>query len=71
MKPDSRNDGISVNCASCTACIWLAATVEKVTPSARLLAMNSPSAPSSSGSEPRIGNWKKIADATRISPTWT
>ncbi len=59
-----------MNWASCTACIWLADTVEKVTPSARLLAMKIPSAPSSSGTEPRIGKAKKIDAATRISTTW-
>ena len=37
MKPESMKDGIRVNWASWTACIWLAAMVEKVTPSARLL----------------------------------
>ena len=67
MKPDSRNDGIRVNCAICIACIWLADTVEKVRPSARLLAMNSPSASSSSGIEPRIGRWNTTAETPRIS----
>ena len=42
MKPDSRNDGSSVNWANCIACIWFADTVEKVMPSARLPAMKKP-----------------------------
>ena len=71
MKPDSVKDGMRVNWASWTACIWLAATVEKVTPRARFEAMNKPSAPSNSGSEPRTGRPKKTAEATRIGPTWT
>ena len=71
MKPDSRNDGISVNWANCIACIWFADIVEKVIPSARLPAMNRPSATSSSGSEPRIGSWKNSAEDARMISTWT
>ncbi len=59
-----------MNWASCTACIWFADMVEKVTPSARLLAMKIPSAPSSSGTEPRIGRAKNSDAATRIRITW-
>ncbi len=70
MKPDSRNDGISVNWANWIACIWFAATVENVMPSARLLAMNRPSASSSSGTEPRTGRWNTSAETTRMSSTW-
>ena len=62
MKPDSMNDGIKVNWANCIACIWLVDTVENVMPSARLPAMNRPSATRSSGTEPRIGSWKNSAE---------
>ena len=63
MKPDSMNEGIRVNCASWTAFIWLADTVEKVTPSARLLAMKIQRARAGAG--PTAGSAKQRRSAPR------
>ena len=65
MKPDSIICGSSENCASCCACCCVRASVENVMPSARLPAMNTPSAASSTSSEPRIGTWNASAETRR------
>ncbi len=71
MNPESSIEGRKKNMVICIACIWLLASVEKVKPMARLVAMKRMRTVESSTRLPTIGTSKRYFAAVRITTTCT